>query len=417
MTNKSNTLLRKHRPASVAALPGKTTPVELLRVRHRMGALLCLRDHGSMSRIELCERLGYSATTMTKVIGELVSLAWVREGDALATQEMGRPRTALHLQAQRSHVLVMLVEPTSLTTALVGLDLVSQPQRRRVITFKGLNTARTIDALRSAADQELKLAASEGCHVDALVVVAPGITDAQLRASRRAHQLGWRDLQVADLLEPKLGLPVIVHNNTRAMALAEFRHLGLGENEPLLFVQARWGLGAALVNSGVPSRHGHYGVAELGHIPLGINGFTQDVPTDCQFVSVLSEAYLRAVLNLPETMVGPVVPKLEAAAARGEARAKKLLKQTLENLATALGVAIDMLNPSVVVLGGIYADSTDAFIERLHQRLTANAQPELVAGLRLQRTALGIDAALQGGAIVAFDRLLNQAQTYHSRQA
>ena len=401
--------------AAAAALPGKTTPVELLRVRHRMDALVCLRDHGPLSRIELCERLGQSAATMTKVVAELAGLGWLSEGDVRRSGELGRPRTALVLNAQRSAVLVLLAEPHALTTARIGLDLALTAVQRRPLALAGRSPARTLELLRAAAARELARASEHGEPIDGVVVVAAGTPDASLRTSRRSVPLGWSDLALADGLEPHLALPVFVHNNTRAMALAEFRHLGLGMDEPLLFVQARFGLGAALVNSAVPGQRGPYGVAELGHVPLAVNGFAREVPTDTRLASVLGEAYLRAVLRLPDDGDEPPVPLLEARAAAGDARAQRLLAQTLDNLATALGVAVDMLAPSVVVLGGLYAEASDRFIDDLRAALASRAQPELLPGLRLQRSALGSSGALQGGAIVAFDRLLRRADTYHPR--
>lgn len=59
--------------------------------------------------------------------------------------------------------------------------------------------------------------------------------------------LDWRDVPVADLLEERLGLPVVVEHTVRAMALAEAR-AGLGRGlGSVAFVYLRTGLGAGLV--------------------------------------------------------------------------------------------------------------------------------------------------------------------------
>ena len=181
----------------------------------------------------------------------------------------------------------------------------------------------------------------------------------------------------------------------------------------MLFVQARFGLGAAMVNSASSSRHGHYGASDLGYIPLAANAFAHRVPTDRQLVSVTNEAYLCAVLGIPPASE-PVLPLLERRRAEGDATARDLYAQTLDNLAAGLGIAIDILGPRVIVLGGIYGQASQAFADDLKARLHGRAQPELLDAVVVRRTALGRLGGLQGAALIALDRLLAEARVYQS---
>ncbi len=394
--------------------PAKTTPVEMLRVRHRMQALVCLRDCGPMSRVDLCRRLGQSTTTMTKVVADLLSLGWVGEGEARPRNEPGRPATALHIRAIAPAVLVAVVEPARVTTARVGLDLTPGERRVHRLQVVGRTGADAANAIAGLMAREADRLAAAGRPVAAAAVVAPGTTDVQLRVSRYALFFGWRNLDIAGPVEAATGLPALLINNTRAMGLAEFRHLGLPAGQSLLFVQARHGVGAALIDAvsaelGAPSAF-----SELGHMPVGRNGLVSGMPQHTAVVEVLRESYLRGVLGAGEE-TERVVEAMEARARSGERRAAALREQTVENLAAALGAAVNLLMPARIVIGGMYADGSDSFLADVRARMPFHAQAELLEGVELARTTLGADGAIAGGAVVAFDRLLRQASAYRRR--
>ncbi len=408
--------LARHRAAPACAAEGlrKHTPVEQLRIRHRGEVVRKLRDHGPQSRVELGARLQRSSTTLSKVIGDLLDIGWVRESGPQHQAEPGRPRTALELVPDACKVLCLLLEPDTVHTAVTGLDARPGPVRSQAGAFRSQDPRDSVEQLAGLVLEAQRLERAAGRRpLRAVSIATPGLTDTRLRTLLRSRQLGWHQIALADALESSTSLPVLVTNNTRAMAFAEFRHLGLDEEQPMLFLQARFGLGAAMVNGASSNRHGHYGASELGYIPLAANAFASRVPTDSHLVSVTNEAYLCAVLDVPPASE-PVLPLLERRRGEGDATARELYAQTLDNLALGLGIAIDILGPRVIVLGGIYSQASQAFADDLKARLRGRAQPELLDGLVVRRTALGRLGGLQGAALVALDRLLADARVYQS---
>lgn len=378
-----------------------------------MEALLALRDRPALARGDLCRLLKRSTTTMTKVINDLILEELVVEAEVQRSKEAGRPRTLLQLVPQSLQVLSLVVESDAIHSAVLGLDLQGNQSATRSVPVASQDPSTTLETVADIARHHAQVLSRSGQgRLDCMAIVLPGMTDTRLRTSLLSRVLGWRNQPIADYLEHRTGLPVVVHNNTRAMAFAEFRHLGLHEDQPLLFVQARFGLGASLVNSAIPSRHGHYGVSELGHIPIGINAFSDRIATDNNLVNVTNEPYLRAVLGLTAGEQ-EVVCALEARRDANDPLAKALYRQTIVNLARGLGIAVNLLNPSVIVLGGIYACASQTFVTDLNEELKQHAQEELTEGLQMQCSQLGRAGAMQGAAIVAFDRLLRDPATYH----
>jgi predicted NBD/HSP70 family sugar kinase len=390
----------------------RPSPVEQVRVGHRGEVVRALRDHGPQSRVELAARLQRSSTTLSKVIADLLDGGWVVESGTQRQAEPGRPRTVLSLVPDACRVLSLLLEPDAVHAAVAGLDAAPGPVTSRAAALSAQTPEASLDAIARIVHEAQRAERKAGRRpLRAVSVALPGLTDTRLRTLLRSTQIGWRELALADALEARTGLPVLVHNNTRAMAFAEFRHLGLDEEQPMLFVQARFGLGAAMVNSASSSRRGHYGASDLGYIPLAVNGFAERVPTDSHLVSVTNEAYLCAVLGIPAASE-PVLPLLEQRRAAGDDTAARLYAQTLANLAAGLGIAVDILGPRVIVLGGIYAQASQAFAGDLKTQLRGRARPELTEALVVQRSALGRQGGLQGAALVAFDRLLAEAGVY-----
>jgi predicted NBD/HSP70 family sugar kinase len=306
----------------------------------------------------------------------------------------------------------IVLEPDAIHSAVLGLDLQARHSASKSTPVAGQAPSITLEIIGDiVAQQNAHLSKTGQAPVSCVAIVLPGMTDTRLRTSLRSRVLGWRNQDIANPVEQRTGLPAVVHNNTRAMAFAEFRHLGLHEDQPLLFVQARFGLGASLVNSAIPSRHGHYGVSELGHIPLGTNAFADRVAADSNLMSVTNDRYLRAVLGLVPGEQ-EVLPVLEQRCDAKDGLAQDLYWQTIANLARGLGIAINLLNPSIIVLGGIYAQASQKFVKDLESELKLHAQEELTQDLHMQCSQLGRSGALQGAAIVAFDRLLRDPATY-----
>jgi predicted NBD/HSP70 family sugar kinase len=75
-------------------------------------------------------------------------------------------------------------------------------------------------------------------------------------------------------------------------------------------------------------------------------------------------------------------------------------------LATALANAVNVLNPSLIVLGGFLATLAEHDVEALRDAIADQAMPAAVEGLELRSAALGEDRLLIGAAEAAFAGLL-----------
>ena len=75
-------------------------------------------------------------------------------------------------------------------------------------------------------------------------------------------------------------------------------------------------------------------------------------------------------------------------------------------LATALANAVNVLNPSVVVLGGFLATLAEHDLDGLVEAVAAQAMPASMEGLSIRTAVLAEDRLLIGAAELAFAELL-----------
>ncbi|WP_256839999.1 ROK family glucokinase [Ornithinimicrobium faecis] len=97
---------------------------------------------------------------------------------------------------------------------------------------------------------------------------AAGFVSADRRTVVFAPHLAWRDEPIRDRLAQRLGLPVVLDNDAKAAAWAEFR-FGAGRDESrLLLVTLGTGIGGALVIDGRVERGRHGLAGEFGHMQV-----------------------------------------------------------------------------------------------------------------------------------------------------
>ncbi|MEO3856446.1 ROK family transcriptional regulator [Acrocarpospora sp. B8E8] len=365
--------------------------------------LRALRDHGPQPRIELARRLSVSPTTVTKVVARLLDRGVVTEtGVDAPGLRLGRPRVHVALVPTAAYVIGVQV---GVGVVRLGLcDLLGQPRRTTRFDFDVAGTDATVVLGRLAARLG-KLMAEAGVTREEVLgvgVAAPGPVDPHRRRNLLSVNLGWRDVAFSDHLEHTLGLPTVVDHNVRAMAVGEARHGGHPDADPLLYVYVRTGVGAGVVIDGKPFRSGGYGVAELGHLRVSDSGRICACGAEGCLETVVSEPRLAERLAALGNPADAPLRRLAGLAAAGDLGAEAVVEDLVEHLAMGLAFAVNLLNPRLIVLGGMFEDAPAALITRVEEAVRRKAFPVLRDVVRVGRSTLR-DGGVIGGATVALD--------------
>jgi len=327
---------------------------ETARQINRRIALNLIRRHQPLSRAELARRSGLQRSTVSAIIGQLISQGWVTEGASPSSGRGRRPRF-LHLNVERAGILAVDLRPVTTRVGLAGLDArfvmqTSWPTPSTPAEFAA-ELVRTVETFRSAHREIV---------YEGMGVSLPGRVDPSGRLLF-APNLGWGQVDLKGLLESAVGLPVVLENAANACALAELwfgRHPD--DVKHLVAVTVSEGIGVGLLLNG-QLIHGCDAMAgEFGHVTLDEDG----PPCSCgkrgcweQYAS--NPAAVRHYLGLQADgqVPGRSSPSLTFAdilrlADEGDARAIT----TIERMARYLGIGIAPLvmglAPQVLVVVG-----------------------------------------------------------------
>jgi len=216
------------------------------------------------------------------------------------------------------------------------------------------------------------------------------------------HFHHWGAFPLRERLAVRLGSSLAVDNDANLAALGEHR-LGAARGARVsITLTVGTGIGAGIIVDG-RALHGAWGGAgEIGHLPLGRGGATcRCGVTDC----VEPEASGSGLSALARAwgMAPPEARTVFAAAAAGEPRACAAIETMADRLGAAIGAAVNLINPEVVVVGGGVAQAGDALMSPLREAVLRYTMTTHREGLRVVAAALGEQAGVTGAGLLAWD--------------
>lgn len=244
----------------------------------------------------------------------------------------------------------------------------------------------------------------EGMVPGSVGLAAPGVHDEAAGVVRLSYMLGLRDAPIRDRVADGCGLPVRLGHDVGSGAVAEGRLGAARGHQDWLFLALGTGLGAALVLGGRPYRGSSGWGGELAHVvvdpqgpacPCGKYGCLETIAS----ASALEARYRERSGRPPCT-----ARRVTELAAVGDPVAAAVWAQAVRALTTVVAGAVEMLDPSLVVVGGGLVDSRAPLLSTLalglveQVRFVGSAPPVVAA-------QLGRSAGVHGAALIGLELL------------
>ena len=378
------------------------------------GELLELvRTGRAATRAELRALTGLSRTAVTARVGTLTAAGLLVHGEELASTG-GRPPGALHFNRDAGVVLAVAIGRSRSQLAVLDLEgheLASDSRDHESGIDPDKLLPDVVDRLRGLLG-ELAEAARP---VLGIGLSLPGTVDPERGVSVGSPVMaGWDGVELAPWFEGLTGAPVFVANDADVLARSELLG-GAGALHDALVVKASTGLGLGIVADG-HVLSGHLGAAgEIGHTVVDV---TDGLPCRCGATGCLETvaggwalvarmAELRATQG-PEAVQPEVehVRDLVALALQGDPAARGLLRDSGRALGEVLAVAINLLNPAAVVIGGDMAAAFDFYVAGVRESVYRRAAPIATRDLRFLPATHGDRAGVVGCGALALDHVL-----------
>ena len=371
-------------------------------VRQRNLARLVRIVHveGPQSRAALTEATGLNRSTIAGLVGELVREGLVEERPPDPARRVGRPSPVV---AASPGVAAIAVNPEvdAVTIGAVGFD-----QRilvRERIAVDRLVTPAETAALTAGTIARWRGAALAGIRLAGIGLAVPGLVRSDDGLVRDAPHLAWHDAPVRELVEDATGLPTVADNDATLGSLAEHLYgAARGVDDVVYLNGGASGIGGGLIVHGIAvSGAGGY-AGEFGQNRPGIAA-----ESDRRAPGGVLEDEVNRALLLGAVGLGPTDDAALAAAvaASADPRVDAELARQRRILATSLANAVNVLNPSVVVLGG-FLTIVAGDLDELTAAVRTQTMPACGEQLEIRLALLAEDRLLIGAAEAAFAPLL-----------
>lgn len=360
-----------------------------------------LRDHGQLSRTQISDATGLSPTTISKAVAPLIARGQIREIRDESPHLIGRPAI----------MLVPIYEATTVCGVEIGIGSFHIGLSDANANVRGTKTG-TFD-LALAPDEVLGLIAGAvaetiaqdgGADCIGIGISVPSPVDSAQRSLLLSINLGWQNIGVADFLESRLGLPVVVAHDAPAMALAESNY-GSHLATRVAYVHIRAGIGLGVVARGSSLAQNSIPESYLGHTRIVQNGPLCACGAHGCLEALISEPYLAGRLRgvdeklwLQHLEGANVLELLEGAVADGNQQAQDIRGELLEHLATGLAIVANLFSPDLILLGGIFSSAPAHILIDLRRLTASQIFPLLRETTRIESAAPGPAINVAGAA-------------------
>jgi glucokinase len=204
-----------------------------------------------------------------------------------------------------------------------------------------------------------------------------------------------------ELMADGLGLRTVVDNDANCATLAEWRLGGARGASHVVMLTMGTGIGGGLVLDGRMYRGAVGAGAELGHMPVDLDGpacFDGCPGRGCLEALCSGSAIARDSARLAD---GPMTAQEVTELARsGDAPARALLDDVGTSLGAGLAGLAMAFNPEVIVVGGGVMGAGELLLEPARAELARRALPP-ASSVRVVAAALGPEAGMIGAALLA----------------
>jgi len=361
-----------------------------------------VRSGRAVTRAQLRALTGLSRTAVTARVTSLTAAGLLLLGEELASTG-GRPPGALVFNKDAGVVLAVAIGRSRSQLAVLDLDgqeLASDSRDHEV----GVGPD---DLLPEVAGRLRDLLEGVRPPVLGIGLSLPGTLDPVRGLSIGSPVMsGWDGVELAPYLAEVTQAPLFVANDADVLARSELLG-GAGDLDDVLVVKASTGLGLGIVAGG-RVLSGHLGAAgEIGHTKVDA---ADDLPCRCGATGCLETIAggWALVARLAESG-HPVdhVRDLVDLALQGDAVARGLLRDSGRELGDVLAVAINLLNPAAVVIGGDMAAAFDFYVAGVRESVYRRAAPLATRDLQFLPARHGDRAGVVGCAALALDHVLS----------
>lgn len=296
-----------------------------------------------------------------------------------------------------THGLVVL-------TDLSGKELASE---RAALTISD-GPERVLTWLGEAVNRLLTEASRSAAELAAIGVGLPGPVEHNTGIPISPPIMpGWDRFDVPGFLRRSFEVPVLVDNDVNIMALGE-KTASWPDTEDLMFIKVATGIGAGIISGGQLQRGAQGTAGDLGHVRVPRGGDKQCRCGNTGCLEALAggpalAATLQELTGRPLDSGSGVIDLVRS----GDAAAIQVIRQAGRDIGDVLATCVNLINPSVVVIGGSMAQAGEHLLAGIREVVYSRSLPLATEHLRIVPSVAGQRAGVMGAAAMAISHVLS----------
>lgn len=371
---------------------------------NRIVVLDTIRESGGISRVELSTRTGLTQQTVSNIVRRLVAEHLVIESGQVQG-DMGKPRTVLEVNHRAYHAVGVHIDPKAITCVVVDL---SGHVVARATSQPSPNSRPTTVANHVVRGVELAVRRS-GVERDSLIgvgIAAPGAIDRDAGEVIGPPNLpGWGRVPLRDAVAERVGLPVLLDNDSTAAAIGERWVGGAERGGSFAFIYLGTGVGCGLILANQIYRGESGNAGEFGHLSIDINGRQCHCGNRGCLEAYISPAALNEELRARDhesrTASGADLDWADLASAidAGDDVVLAVVSEAAERLSDAAVSLVNLFDIKRLVIGGRGINGlVDLFRDAVAEHVNARSIARDTRSISVEASVVGEDVGAIGAA-------------------
>jgi glucokinase-like ROK family protein len=378
--------------------------------KHALVDLIRFAGRG-VARTDIAQELGLTRASVTMIINDLIDIGIILELESRSTRS-GRPPVVLDINPKRGLAAAIDMGATHMRVAVGDfaaqiLEEVEQPFR----------IADGPEYCLEEGDRALRFVLEKrGLNISDLAAVGlsvpgPVITDTGMVMAPPIMP-GWDRFPIRSTLEKRWNVPVALNNDANFGAVGEWV-FGAGRGEKnIAFIKVGSGIGAGLIINRQIFGGTTGSAGEIGHLTIDENGplcscgnhgcleaFAGGHAIELQ-AKKLAESGKRTLLSdFNGKMI--TVREVAEAARRGDLAAQEILHRSGTFIGIAVAGLINLVNPSVVIVGGGVAEVGDLLTAPIRKVVRERSLRAAEHAVKITTAMLGRRSTLIGAMVQA----------------
>ncbi len=369
-----------------------------VKQRNRGLVLRQVAVNRQVSRASITKSIGLTKMTVSNIVSELIDQRFLTETEPAVAEGVGRNPVLLDIAPDAPKVAGIYLSRDSLSGIVTDLRL--QVLYETTCPLKN-ETAESLEEKLTALTA--KLLAFGADNLLGLGVSAIGLLDRKQGLLLNPRNFfGIQNFPIVRLLAEQSGLPVRIHTDMKAAALAE-RLYGGYRRHNFIYLGITNGVGSGIISDGKLFRDGNDAAGEIGHLSVDPNGAV---------CSCGRRGCLELYAGMPQ-----ILERLESVCETDgltpqdlnrlseDWRAHAVLEEIVEKLASALIDYINLLDTDAILIGHEGSYLPQKYLEMLKDEVNLRICSTGYKQVEVRPASFGERAPLLGSACCILDPL------------